>query len=132
LHKRLRYADLVKILTIKGWEGGASNPTFRENICDCEQCPNIPLFGESKPGKPNKRGVQRDFPTTAAKMHSLKHYLFSKQKEYSQARSGKTSMKSLTAELLQAKKDFGQVLGYDETMHLPVWVEAISQFDAIE
>lgn len=103
LHKRLPYADLIKALNANGWgEEGSTNADFSDKVCDCIQCRDIPKFGESKPGKPNKKGIQRNYPTMEAKRHSLRHYLYSKVREFKDV----------------AEKDIVPLLEDLEAMHL--------------
>lgn len=126
LHKRLPYPDLIRVLKANNWgEDGSKNTDFSNRVCNCDQCRNIPKFGESKPGKPNKKGVRRNYPTTEAKHHNLKHYLHSKVKEFRDV-SGR-DLDPLLQDLLSTRSEYLALLGENNAGHLLRWKTAIEE-----
>lgn len=120
IHKRLKYADLVKFLREKGWgNNGTANPEFASTVCDCDSCRDLAKYGEAKDGKPNKKGVRRAYPTVEAKEHSLKHYLLAKSREFSNVEGH--NIHTLASELESGHDEYASVLGEDNVDHLTRW-----------
>ena len=124
-HTRLRIEDLARILTLKGWQPGANNQEFASEVCDCPKCFNIGQFEETLPLKKVGRGIRRAFPTTAAKRHSLEHYLYCKQKEF-QIVNSKT-LKELAGDMRQTKVAYNNIVDEKLTQHLDNWSDAIEE-----
>lgn len=126
LHKRLKYEDLLRILRDNKWgENGSKNSEFAHSVCDCKQCEDIAKFGDSKPGKPDQRGIRRNYPTTEAKQHSLKHYLYSKVKEFRFVADSDNSLSSLLQNMQEQKDKYSAVLGKKNVEYLVRWKNTI-------
>lgn len=125
LHSRLRYPDFVKLNLQKGWgEAGNKNPEFNKSVCDCPQCGNLKKFGESVTKIVGPKKIKQEFPTNAAKCHSLQHYLYTKKKEFDHV--GNTVLPALLTELDQAYGEYQPILGEELTGHLNKWEDAIT------
>jgi len=125
LHFRMRYADLLTIYGRKGW---IDNPTlFGEAVCDCELCRegSIEQFGITNPVR-TRRGaniITLNYPTPETKDRSLRHYLYSKHREYKTG-SDKT-YDEIKAELQAARQDYEDILGLEAVAHIDRWISAI-------
>lgn len=87
LHKRLRSEDFRRItLAFDGWaDNGSRNADFASNVCGCENCGDLDQYAETQTFEiKSKKGTTRrgETSTSAAKGHSLEHYLINKRKEY--------------------------------------------------
>ncbi len=125
LHKRLAAEDLIRIVKNRKWTSGSKNKEFAEEVCDCEQCANLDQFTETKTYKTEKR--TGEMSTTAAKLHSLKHYLLNKKKEYATVKSKPIS--DLIAELSKNHDTYLSTAGNDNVAHLLRWKEVIEPTD---
>jgi len=127
LHKRLKYADLVKVLRANKWgNNGSKNAEFASSVCDCVQCTDISKFGDSKPGKSDKRGVRRNYPTIEAKQHSLKHYLYSKVREFKSVKKNNLSL--LIKDMNDQGKKYLPALGEENVGNLVRWKNVVHPF----
>lgn len=122
LHKRLRYADFLKILKKKGWDQNITSKEFTEKICKCLQCNDLKKFQEAKTFTSSK-GISREYPTVEAKEHSLKHYLENKKIEFILARE--KTKDELIAFLKNAYSEYFPILGQDLVGHLKRWEEVL-------
>ncbi len=126
LHIRLRYPDFVRIIKLKGLIGKES--VFKANVCECDVCEGgkIEKFGVTKPVK-FKRGEQvitLNYPTPETKDFSLRHYLWSKKKEFETVASrNKTTLASELEASFDAHKS---VMGLDPIYYLKNWKKLLT------
>jgi len=131
LHARMRYQDALEIFGKTGWLLDAG--TFHRNVCDCPEClrtiagnpGNFTQFGEGTPHVVRRgRGFTRiNFPTAAAKLRCLQHYLERKQIEY-QFAATVTRDQLLKHPQLGLRCDvsaYEQEASLDVTSHLELW-----------
>lgn len=127
LHKRLRAEDFQRIVNTKsGWSEGSKNSDFAKEVCSCKQCCNLDQFAETQTYEiKSQKGTSRrgETSTTAAKEHSLAHYLLNKTKEYSFVRDN--TIEVLLADLKNAYDKYSPVAKADAS-HLTRWIEALS------
>lgn len=127
LHKRLRSEDFRKItIAFPGWENGSKNQEFAEEVCTCKMCENLDQFAETQTYEiKTKNGLRRgEASTSAAKEHSLMHYLVNKKKEYAFVKEN--TLTFLVEDLKNAETKYSLSAGSENIEHIQRWVAALS------
>ena len=127
LHARIRYRDTVSMLA--QLNKLASAEAFHNGVCSCEECvetiggnvENFTLFGEGTAKNVRRRHglVRIQFPTTAAKLRSLRHYLQRKHREYLAASA--LDREALFRNLREGEQEYRAVAGSGGVAHLKRW-----------
>lgn len=127
LHKRLRSEDFRRIVIANtGWDLGTKNVNFKKEVCDCDQCVDIDQYSETQTYQiKSKTGSVRrgETSTSAAKEHSLLHYLVNKKKEYDYVINN--TLDILIENLRQAKEKYEPSAGKENTDHLDRWINVL-------
>lgn len=124
-HTRIRIEELATILSKKGWQSGGKNMEFSSLVCGCPKCTNIEQFEETLPPREVGRGIRKAFPTTAAKRHSLEHYLYCKKAEFDSI--GQRTLAELVDDMKKTKIFYEAVVEDKVISHLDNWSCVISQ-----
>jgi hypothetical protein len=122
LHLRLRREDAIRAVRALG--GFESVADFHKHVCDCTQCQRaISKSPEKDFGDylRTKRVNTRDIPYPETKENSVRHYMFSKQKEY----TDKNIDKAL-GQLRDTRKQLRKYVGAENTDHCEKWASIIS------
>jgi hypothetical protein len=132
LHARVRYRDAIRFLDAKEWFSDVK--TFHRNVCDCAECQET-LDGDTANfvefGKGRVRDVRRssgiariEYPTTATKLHCLRHYLQRKAREYQFAATA--SREQILDDLRRGHEEFKKVVGLEGVSHLSLWEKTLA------
>ena len=132
LHARLAFRDAVR--AVRRLNGFKSAEDFHEKVCDCRECRRVIVkdpetefaqYGETRPIAFSRRGatVVREFPLPETRDRSVRHYMWSKDREY----RAHISQEALLRELKRASSDLGGVLGLDSTKHCEIWARVLSR-----
>ena len=127
LHKRLSAEDFLRIIgNRQGWLSGSKNQEFAREVCDCHICEDLEQFAETQTYEvKSKNGSRRgETSTSAAKRHSLAHYLVSKKKEFEFVE--KSDMASLLKDLGDAKTKYAQSAGDSNANHIDRWIKVLT------
>lgn len=132
LHKRLRFADALRLFETKGWLN--SEEQFFTHVCSCPQCESFinqhgvqegfKKYGETKPVTFTRSGstVSMDFPVSEAQKASARHYLFNKEREWAEVRTN--ALADLHRQLRTTMDTAARSLGLDSVAYLGNWIEA--------
>jgi len=122
----------VRFLRAKDWLKDAAS--FYKNVCACSECRatlagDISRFVEFGRGKVKSvsRGasiVRIEYPTTATKLHCLRHYLQRKAMEYQFAATA--TRDQILTDLKRGRDEFARVLGLDGVGRLQLWEDTLS------
>ena len=123
LHRRIKPDVFVTLSTKNNWEYTGVGSDFETTVCNCQSCKEIDKFFDSHPVK--RSGRTFNYPTTQAKEHSLKHYLYCKTKEFNHVEN--TSSENLLSELQEAYDKYSTQLDNHEVNHLLNWKKAIEE-----
>ena len=127
LHARIAFRDALSMFSKKDVLDNAE--TFHEKVCGCDECietiegdiDNFVLFGESTAKTVRRRHglVRIEFPTTDAKLRSLRHYLQRKYREYLSV--AELDRKRLLRNLRDGEAEYLPVAGHSGVSHLRLW-----------
>lgn len=126
LHIRMKAESYARTIEHKkGWRDlGAKDDSFAREVCDCKSCEDPDQFIETITFEiKSKKGVKRrgETSTTAAKRHSLKHYLINKTREYDLVRKNE-----LTVLLEDLRKSLANYKKTDDVVsHLSRWLSVL-------
>lgn len=126
LHLRLRGDDAR--YAVKALGGFKTVADFHKFVCDCTQCQRaISKSPEKDFGDylRTKRVNTRDIPYPETKENSVRHYMFTKQKEYADS-----NIKKALARLKDTGKQLRRYLGAENTDHCAKWATVVSKFVA--
>ena len=121
LHLRLRGDDAIYAVQALG--GLKSAADFHKLVCDCPQCKgaisNSPKkeFGDYLR---TKRVNTRDIPYPETKENSVRHYMFTKQREYADK-----DIDNALSQLRYARKQLRKYIGAENTDHCEKWASII-------
>lgn len=135
LHRRLRYADVLRLATRRGYL--ADSRAFHEHVCDCPVCRSVidgdtnrfAQFGEGREVSFQRKGqlVTLNYPVTASKDLCLRHYLERKRIEFARHISIDAPDADSEANVLRAVVDkYTEDLGLETVAYLLGWAEAIA------
>ncbi len=135
LHARIRYRDAASMFDKTNALKSAE--VFHHSVCDCAQCvetiagntDNFTLFGEGTAKNVRRRHglVRIQFPTTDAKLRSLRHYLQRKYREYLSA--ARLDRGALLNNLRDGEAEYRSVAGSGGVSHLKLWRRVFGDFD---
>lgn len=128
IHKRIRYTDFLTVFSQKGWN--LKPEDFKTSVCDCAACDKLIALIQSKAKiskefkyKKGNQIITLNYPTQEVKDLSLRHYLFSKAREYEEvSHKNKEEVKDT---FLAAFENYKSTLGLEEVVHLLAWKEII-------
>lgn len=123
LHLRLRGDEAFYAVQALG--GFKSVADFHRLVCDCPQCKKaISNAPEKDFGAylKTKRVNTRDIPYPETKENSVRHYMFTKQKEYTDKNIDK-----ILGQLSDAKRQLRKYVGSENTDHCEKWANVISR-----
>jgi hypothetical protein len=123
LHRRIKQEMFINLLAANNWSDLSTNQDFENIICNCQSCKDIDKFFDSYPVK--RGGRTFNYPTTKAKEHSLKHYLYCKKKEFEYITN--TELNEILLELKKAHDTYSPQLDRGEVDYLLNWKNAIEQ-----
>lgn len=125
LHSRIRYREVLEILSSKEWLNNHS--VFYNKVCSCDECKetikadisNFTLFGITESKQRGDSSVFIDYPTTEASIHCLQHYLHIKKKEFEFASIA--TKEELINNLNSGINNYIDIIGDDGIKHLILW-----------
>jgi hypothetical protein len=135
LHKRMNLKEMVEILRQLNIN---TKEQFFEKICNCATCieaissDNVLIdfqmaYGQTKPST-FQRGetlVTMSFPTPETKSRSLRHYLYSKKKEFETVGRAE-DFEILRQELSNSLATYKEITNSEDYGHLSEWINALS------
>jgi len=132
LHARVRYRDALRFLTAKKWLDDTA--TFHRSVCNCAECletlhgdtANFVEFGRGTVKDVRRSGgiVRIEYPTTATKLHCLRHYLQRKAREYQFAATASRGL--ILDDLRRGHEEFKKVVGLEGVSHLSLWEKTLT------
>jgi len=128
LHTRLPFRHAVRAVRAAGGMGTAAD--FHEKVCGCRECTRVITsdpsaefmdYGRTKPVRFIRRGVPTamEYPLPETKDHSVRHFMWSKGREYRATMSIGGVLEQLSEALVLAA-----VVG-SEAAHCAVWAEVL-------
>ena len=125
LHKRLAAEDFGRILsTNSNWLKGSKDPEFKREICSCIKCENLDQFTETQTYVvKSKNGTRKgETSTSAAKQHSLEHYLNNKKREFEFVKNN--TIVFLIEDLKNSNTKYSTSMAND-SKHLSKWIDCL-------
>lgn len=133
LHKRMNLKDMVDVIRQLKIE---TKEQFFEKICDCPMCKEVIKsdvlndfqegYGKSKPST-FQRGetlVTMSFSTTETKARSLKHYLYSKKREFAEVEN--KTINDIVDRLNKDYEKYKNIVDINNCQQLEEWAQALS------
>lgn len=133
LHSRLPFRDALRAIRALG--GFGSTGAFHQRICNCPECravihsnplEDFGIYGRTRPIS-FTRGAQlvgREFPLTETKEHTVRHYMWSRAREYAE----QTNLDEIALSLAKIGKQLERALGSGTVDHCQTWSRVLEKY----